>query len=204
MEIDGLKISNKGRLIYKGYEVDSIFYSLKRIPWKVFMSLHFKGKDEDEMLKDYTSDKSGAERMRHLLVCRMVWGAAKTIGIAQKDLVHVSNTEKQGGRCHIHALVTSTRKDRVDSITLSEALKANSPSNILTFPSDPSKDRAFKPLDDCADAVAYYCKRNKNDMDVRSEYISPHAKSFLKHYGDPPLWAESKYTKEWDSAPPSL
>jgi hypothetical protein len=204
MEIDGLKISNKGRIIHKGYEVDSIFYSLIKIPWKVLISLHFKGKEEDEMIKDYISDKSGAERIRHLVVCRMVWGASKTIGIAQKDLVHVSNTEKQGGRCHIHALVTTRRKDHVDSITLSEALKATAPLDILTFSSDPSKDRAFKPLDECTDAVAYYCKRNKNDMEARSEYIPPNTKSFLKHHADAPVRFESNELKIWDSAPLSL
>ena len=173
MEIEGLKISKNGRIIYKGYEIDPIFYSLKKVSWQVLLSLHFKG-------IEYTSDSLNAEKNRQKAISEMVWGARKQLGLAGNDLIHIGNSEKQNDRCHIHALVISKEKAFLDSQTLNGALKANAPSEILSFPSVSSMDKAFKVIDGCLDAVAYYCKRNKNDMEARSEYISPLARSFLK------------------------
>ena len=134
----------------------------------------------------------------------MIGGARRQLGLARNDLIHVANSEKQNDRCHIHALVISKEKALVDSQILNRALKANAPREILSFPSVSSVDEAFKALDGCLDAVAYYCKRNKNDMEVRSEYISPLARSFLKLHADTPLRFESNELKIWDSAPLSL
>ena len=178
-----LKISNKGRMVHKGYEVDSIFYSLKKAPWQVLLSLHFKG-------IEYTADSVNAEKNRQKLLSEMIWTSRKQLGLAQNDLIHIGNSEKQNDRCHIHALVLSKEKALVDSHTLAETLRANAPWEILSFPSASSDREAFKALDDCTDEVAYYCKRNKNDMEVRSEYISPLALSYLKQYADTSFWAE--------------
>jgi hypothetical protein len=175
MEIEGLEISKNQRIIYKGYEVDPIFYSLKKVSWQVLLSLHFKG-------TEYTADSVTAEKNRQKVVSEMVWGARRQLGLARNDLIYVANSEKQNFRCHIHVLVISKEKAFVDSQTLEGALKANAPWEILSFPSASSKDESFKVLDDCMDAVAYYCKRNKNDMEVRSEYISPLARSFLNSH----------------------
>ena len=138
----------------------------------MLLSLHFKS-------TEYTADSVNAEKKRQKVVSEMVWGARRQLGLARNDLIHVGNSEKQNDRCHIHVLVISKEKAFVDSQTLEGALKANAPWEILSFPSVSSKDEAFMALDDCVDAVAYYCKRNKNDMEVRSEYISPLARSFL-------------------------
>lgn len=174
MIIDELPISRNGRIKYKGYELDPIFYSLKKVSWQVLVSLHFKS-------TEYTADSVGAEKNRQKAISDMVWCARRQLGLAHNDLIYVANSEKQNKRCHIHALVTSKEKAFVDSQTLNGALKANAPWENLSFPSAASEDKAFKALDDCMDAVAYYCKRNKNDMEVRSEYISALARSFLMH-----------------------
>ncbi|MCE9587337.1 MAG: hypothetical protein K8R57_03375 [Verrucomicrobia bacterium] len=170
--------------MHKGFEVDSIFYSLKDVSWQVFLSLHFKDKGEDEKIqKDFTSDSRAAGKNRRDVVRNMVWGARRTLGLAQNDLIHVSNSEKQGhDRCHIHALIATKEKAGIESNSLLNAIKANAPWNILYLPFATSEEKSFMTLDGCIDAVAYYCKRNKNDFKERSETedISRLAICFIK------------------------
>jgi len=180
MKLQRLKISKNGYILHSGFEVDPIFYSLKNVSWQVFLSLHFKG-------IEYTSDSVNAEKNRQKAISEMVWGARKQLGLAHNDLIHVANSEKQNDRCHIHALVISKERARVDSEGLLDAIKANAYWHILSFPSDSSAKNAFQPVRDSVAAAAYYSKRNKNDMDVRSEYISPLARSFLRLHANTQL-----------------
>lgn len=172
MKIQNLEISKRGYLLYNGYELDSIFYSIQNIPWQVFLSLHFTE-------KEYAVDSVEAEKNRRSAVQETVWGARRALGLAQNDLIHISNSEKQNGRCHTHALIYSKEKARVHSETLLYAIKANAPWDILSLPTPSSEKKAFSVIRDSKKTAAYYSKHNKNDIKLRSDYIPKIAKSFL-------------------------
>lgn len=149
---------------FNNYEVDPLFYSLRKARWDIFLTFHYKG-------EDYCLDNEFAEKNRRMLIKKVIVGTLKYLHQPRNDIQYVGFTEKINGRCHTHTVLHIKDKSPICAKTIADTIKLLLPQkNIRQNPQD--NDKQVEIIRDSESAAAYISKFNSNDLKIHKIHHS--------------------------------
>jgi len=162
---------------FKEFNVSPFFYTLEKIPWDIFMTFHYKG-------RDFNRDDEWAEKNRRSIIFRLINDSRKTLSLSKHDLQFFGTTEKKWGRCHTHTLIHIKRKAGKNQDLVRNTIQAHIPWDIVTIPEKSTRENANQIVNDPIAVSAYISKFNGNEIDAAPIHFSRDFVNFVSNYNE--------------------
>jgi hypothetical protein len=174
-DIKNLRVDKNGYLKEGKWRVDPFNYTIRNIPWKWFLSFHFKD-------SDYRVDSEFAGKNRRKLINDIIQFTRKKLGLASNDLHYFMSDEKQQGRVHTQGVITKKDKVIVEDMEILMALRSNIPLPEVSCIERGKEYILIEPVRDSKRAAAYLNKFNKNDFKDHRNFMSSKFVEFANNY----------------------
>lgn len=165
------RLSFDQHLIHNGFEIDSLFYGLSKIPWQIFLTTHFKTHHRFRPTEE-------AESNRKDTVHRLMRRTSEALKLSSNDLQYFGLTENIEDRCHYHTLIYVKSKARKDPQDVMEAIRERINWYEVMRPERGSEE-FIQIIKSPVDAAAYICKLNRTNLEFKWDH---HSKDFYRFY----------------------
>ena len=174
-KVSDFEVDEKGYLKEGNWRVDPFTYTIKNIPWKWFLSFHFRD-------TDYITNNEFSKKLRRKLINDIIQSTRKRLGLSTNDLHYFMSDEQQQGRIHTQGLITKKDKVTVSDEEILIELRSNICLEEVTCIEKGKEYILIEAVRDSKGAAAYLNKFNKNDLKEHSNFMSSKFVEFANNY----------------------